>query len=173
MGMTEEIINKVCEYAEGIFTCGPRSIHGVAHWRKVDEAGVFICRETGADLTVVRFFAFLHDSCRLNDGRDREHGPRAADRLAELPEELAVLDSDQMALLSYAIRHHTDGKVSDEPTIGACWDSDRMDLGRIGIVLSAERMSTEVGKRVCGCVRRNAQSSGQKSNNFLNKRQFA
>jgi len=40
--------------------------------------------ETGADETVIRLFALLHDSCRLDDGADLLHGPRAADMLGEI-----------------------------------------------------------------------------------------
>ena len=53
-----------------------------------------------------------------------------------------------MRLLDYAIRHHVDGDVSDDPTIGTCWDADRLDLGRVGIVPDEQYMSTAEGKRL-------------------------
>ena len=77
------------------------------------------------------------------------HGPRAADKLSELPESLINITAEQMKLLEYAIRHHTDGVMSDDPTIGTCWDADRLDLGRVGIVPEASRMSTRAGKEKC------------------------
>ena len=146
--MSEELFNSLAKYALSVFTCGEDSIHGMHHWRNVDDSGVLICENSTADLMVVRFFALLHDCCRHNDGSDLEHGPRAADNLDDLPAELAVLDTDQMTLLGYAIRHHTDGEISDDPTIGACWDADRLDLGRVGIIPSASRMSTEPGREI-------------------------
>ena len=53
-----------------------------------------------------------------------------------------------MDLLGYAIRHHTGGKVSEDPTIGACWDSERLDLGRVGIIPVGTMMSTRPGKEI-------------------------
>ena len=77
------------------------------------------------------------------------HGPRAADILSELPESLIKITPEQMKLLEYAIRHHTDGVTSTDPTIGTCWDADRLDLGRVDITPKASRMSTQMGKNKC------------------------
>ena len=144
----DETFKRVLEYAESIFTCDS-TIHGPAHWLRVDSNAQLLARDTGADIMVVRLFAFLHDVCRLNDGRDRMHGPRAADKLRELPVYLITITPEQMKLLEYAIRHHTDGVTSDDPTIGTCWDADRLDLGRVNIVPKASRMSTSAGKKRC------------------------
>ena len=38
-----------------------------------------------------------------------------------------------MLLLVEACRYHSDGIVDAHPTIQACWDADRLDLGRVGI----------------------------------------
>ena len=54
-------------------------IHGWDHWMTVWETGKTLANEAGADLRVVELFALIHDSCRLNDGHDPGHGPRAAD----------------------------------------------------------------------------------------------
>ena len=97
---------------------------------------------------VVCFFAYLHDACRLNDGKDLQHGPRSADLLSQLPEDITVLNEAQLYLLDRAIRHHTEGSTSDNPTIGACWDADRLDLGRVGITPSDKWMSTKSGKKI-------------------------
>jgi uncharacterized protein len=113
----------------------------------VEAVGLELCAETGGDETVVRLFAILHDSCRENDGKDPDHGPRAADLLAELAEELRALDADRLVLLEQAIRHHTEGHVSADPTIGTCWDADRLDLGRVGTQPAVEFMSTDAARR--------------------------
>ncbi len=143
-----DIFDSVCKYAESIRTC-ISTIHGPNHWRRVDENVQLLAKDTGADIIVVRLFAYLHDVCRLNDGRDRMHGPRAADKLSELPESLIKITDEQMQLLEYAIRHHTDGVTSNDPTIGTCWDADRLDLGRVYITPKASRMSTLAGKDIC------------------------
>jgi uncharacterized protein len=146
--MTNKLLAGLQDYALSVFGCGHCSIHGPVHWRNVDDAGMLICRESTADLLVVRFFAYLHDARRLDDGSDCEHGPRSAARLGELPEHLDVLSAEQRELLAHAICRHTDGDTTDEPTVGACWDADRLDLGRVGIIPSARYMSTQPGKDI-------------------------
>jgi uncharacterized protein len=37
--------------------------------------------------------------------------------------------------------------VSEHPTIGTCWDADRLDLGRVGARPDPKYMSTEARKR--------------------------
>ena len=36
-------------------------------------------------------------------------------------------------------------------TIGTCWDADRLDLGRVGVIPSVDFMSTQDGKEAA-CV---------------------
>jgi hypothetical protein len=100
------------------------------------------------DLTVVRLFALLHDSCRLNDGDDLFHGPRAAEMLYRIVPSVFALDRDRLELLKQAVRYHTSGHTSPDPTIGTCWDADRLDIGRVGITPCAHYMSTVAGKDV-------------------------
>ena len=54
-------------------------IHGANHWARVLHHGKNIGGLRKADLMVIELFGFLHDSCRLNDGRDPKHGERAAE----------------------------------------------------------------------------------------------
>ena len=49
------------------FRLGDWSIHGPNHWRNVEQNGLALARSTGADETVVRLFAVLHDAKRRND----------------------------------------------------------------------------------------------------------
>ena len=37
--------------------------------------------------------------------------------------------------------------TTDDPTIGTCWDADRLDIGRVGIIPHERFMSTAAGKR--------------------------
>jgi uncharacterized protein len=41
------------------------------------------------------------------------------------------------------MQHHSGGEVSTNATIQTCWDSDRLDLGRVGIKPSAQYISEE------------------------------
>jgi uncharacterized protein len=118
-------------------------IHGANHWARVLHHGKTIGEMRQADLLVVELFGFLHDSCRLNDGRDPQHGQRAADFAHGIHGDFYQLNSKQLDLLCFAMQHHSGGEVSTNATIQTCWDSDRLDLGRVGIIPSPKFMSAE------------------------------
>lgn len=42
------------------------SVHGPSHWRRVEQNGLLLALHTGANIMVVRLFAMLHDSKRIN-----------------------------------------------------------------------------------------------------------
>jgi uncharacterized protein len=109
--------------------------HGERHWRAVARAALEITREDDApDPVVLLLFAVLHDCRRELETRDPEHGPRAADVAVELRRRgLFVITDEQFAQLDEACRLHDTGAVSDDPTIGACYDADRLNLTRLGI----------------------------------------
>jgi uncharacterized protein len=138
----------VHDYVMSIFRCGTTSIHGPLHWQRVAGFGLQIAPSSGADLAVVRLFALLHDSCRMSDGADPGHGPRAAEMLERIVPSVFALDPGRLDLLRHAIRHHTSGWTSPDPTIGTCWDADRLDIGRAGITPAAGYMSTAAGKEM-------------------------
>ncbi|HNW92899.1 MAG TPA: hypothetical protein PKM88_08325 [bacterium] len=132
--------------ALAIFGLGLNSVHGPDHWRRVDECACRLAPATGADLTVCRLFALGHDVCRNDDGEDRDHGRRAAAWLRTLAMLQGALDARQIEQLLAAVAGHTDGTVTGDPTIGTCWDADRLDLGRVGIIPAPQFMSTAAGK---------------------------
>jgi uncharacterized protein len=122
--------------------------HGILHWARVWRNGEVLAAETGADLEVVRLFALLHDACRLNENNDPGHGRRGA-RLAESWRGALIHLSDaRFAILAKACNEHTDGLVSKHPTIAACWDADRLDLGRVGVPMEQVTLCTEAAKRI-------------------------
>ena len=57
----------------------PCGDHGVAHWARVLENGLKLSEETNANIKVVQLFAVIHDSKRISEFGDPEHGPRAAE----------------------------------------------------------------------------------------------
>ncbi len=121
--------------------------HGVAHWARVLENGRRLAEETGASIEVVSLFAVLHDSRRINEGTDPEHGPRAAKFATELRGGVFDLDDHEFRLLCRACEGHTYERNHPDVTIQTCWDSDRLDLGRVGIMPHPGRLCTEVAKR--------------------------
>ena len=108
-------------------------IHGPGHWRRVRANGLALAARTnGADPAVIELFALLHDSRRLDDDEDPGHGDRAAALVHELAAAgLLPLDTVRVTLLADACARHALGDVSDDPTIGCCWDADRLDLSRL------------------------------------------
>jgi uncharacterized protein len=46
-----------------------------------------------------------------------------------------------------ALTYHADGLVSEHPTIGCCWDADRLDLPRCGIRVDPVMLSTPAARR--------------------------
>jgi len=123
-------------------------IHGIEHWDRVYENGQELITPKVKPL-VVGLFAYLHDSCRVNDGKDPEHGKRAAEYISTLRETLLKDVSDEdIQLLQTACRLHTGTLCTWNPTIDACFDADRLDLWRIGIIPDPARMATEKGKEI-------------------------
>jgi len=141
--LTQELVRVV----KGQFHLDWRGIHGVAHWARVRVNGLHLARATGADVTVVELFAFLHDAQRQNDGRDPDHGERAARLACDLNGRLFALDRSELRLLEHACRDHSDGCLDADVTVQTCWDADRLDLGRVGIHPKARYLCTEAARR--------------------------
>ncbi len=122
-------------------------IHGESHWQRVAAAGLTLLPDTPeADPTLVFLFALFHDSMRLNDSYDPMHGPRAAALAQELHGGAFDLDDARMETLTFACEEHTNGGVGPDPTVGACWDADRLNLWRVGITPDPRFLSTEAAK---------------------------
>lgn len=121
-------------------------IHGLTHWNCVFENGLVIAKETGANIELVELFALFHDSCRFDDGNDPHHGRRAAEWVASMRTDLPVLPEDLFQDLLTALRDHTKGMYTENIHIATCWDADRLDLSRVGIIPSEEFMNTEIGR---------------------------
>jgi uncharacterized protein len=116
--------------------------HGLTHWARVLENGQRLCRATGADAEVVTLFAVFHDARRVNEHRDDGHGHRGADLAASLRGDLIHLPDREFELLYEACRLHTDGITTGDLEMQVCWDSDRLDLGRVGIRPRSTRLCT-------------------------------
>lgn len=110
--------------------------------------GVLLATQEGVDERVVRLFALLHDSQRRSDDLDPEHGPRAAHYARELCGVHFQLEEAALERLAFACRDHERGYIVNEPTIGACWDADRLDLDRVGIVPDPRLLSTPLARQL-------------------------
>ena len=115
------------------YALNPLGFHGVVHWARVMENGLKIAAVNGADPTIVSLFALFHDSRRENDGSDYGHGLRGARLAEQLRGNVFELNNADFELLYRACEWHTEGKSDPDMTVRTCWDSDRLDLGRVGI----------------------------------------
>lgn len=109
-------------------------------------SGLHLARETGARADVVECFALLHDSQRIHDGADGEHGARAADYVHRINGELLHLDGSGLDMLVFACAFHSAGLTEADVTVQTCWDADRLDLGRVGIRPDPGRLCTASAK---------------------------
>ena len=123
-------------------------IHGVGHWGRVLENGWQLAAETGANLDVVVLFALFHDARRVNEDQDDGHGQRGAELARQMRASLPSLPDSEFDLLTEACRLHTDGLLDGDVTLQTCWDADRLDLGRVGITPSCDRLCTAAGRRL-------------------------
>jgi uncharacterized protein len=126
------------------------TLHGPPHWRRVERNGLVLASRTGANVAVVRLFALFHDSRRENDGWDPRHGARGAEHARELRGIAYDLPDEQFELLHYACVWHTEGTAHENVTIATCWDADRLDLGRVGVIPDPNRMCTQFGREIAG-----------------------
>ena len=148
------------------FKVDRQGVHGPGHWARVRYHALMIGRATGADLLVVELFAFLHDSKRLNEYKDPEHGSRAASYAKELNGIYFQLSDEQLEKLCHAVSFHSDGGIHADPTIQTCWDADRLDLGRVGNKPRAEFLSKEGAKHIESAYKWSLQSDPNSDEDF-------
>ena len=141
--MSKFVSRELIGHIRSQFALDWHGIHGVSHWARVRVNGLEIAAHNGADPQIVELFAFLHDAKRLDDGYDRQHGSRAAKWAESLNGEYFHLDASDMKLLHTAIAGHSGGKTHGNKTIAACWDADRLDLGRIGVRPDPQYLCTD------------------------------
>ncbi len=139
----------------GVFVACCSPLHGERHWRQVAATGLELAKHTpGADPGLVFAFAMLHDAFRQHDRADPGHGLRAAEALDELcADDWLRLDGRQQTILFEALADHPHGRTTLEPTIGCCWDADRLDLGRCGIIPDPALLSTVAASNACSTGR--------------------
>jgi uncharacterized protein len=116
--------------------------HGERHWRAVARAGLdLVSQVPDCNPLVVFLFALFHDAQRENEFDDPEHGRRGGELAQEL---LLEKTSDATIEVVYrACLDHSHVERSSDPTIGVCWDADRLNLWRVGKKPDPRYLSTE------------------------------
>lgn len=57
-----------------------------------------------------------------------------------------IISEQQLNTLKYACEYHDKGLITDDPTVGCCWDADRLDLMRVQTTPDPKYLSTAYGK---------------------------
>lgn len=119
--------------------------HGMPHWERVERNGLLLATEE-VNTTVVRLFAYLHDKWRIDNWEDLEHGKRASENILKLRSTLlSGLKDEEFEQLRKACELHTVCHRTGDITIDTCFDADRLDLPRVGILPRPSKMATERG----------------------------
>jgi uncharacterized protein len=137
-GIVREVLN---QYALPV-----RGRHGVVHWARVLENGLRLAEMTGANLQVVTLFALFHDSRRINEKWDEGHGLRGGEFARTIRTRLFDLEDQDFELFFRACHLHTDGHTEGDVTLQTCWDADRLDLGRVGIIPKPDLLCTDAAR---------------------------
>lgn len=130
------------------FQLSIRSPHGPAHWLRVRRNGLKLALHTGANPLVVELFALFHDSRREHEHDDPMHGPRAA-LLVERYHDLGLFQCtpEEREILKAACYGHTYEHDHPDPAIATCWDADRLDLPRVGLIPVPHRLCTATARQ--------------------------
>lgn len=124
------------------------AFHGPAHWQRVSQHAVAISRSLGISPLIPFVFSLVHDSQRENEHFDLDHGPRAAAFIHKHRHDLfGFLNGLQIEHLALACAEHSNGITEGPVYAQACWDADRLDLGRVGIYPESECLCTTYARQ--------------------------
>lgn len=150
--------------------CG--SYHGPDHWARVSQHALAVSRSLGIDPLVPYIFGIVHDSQREDDGLDPEHGPRAAEFVRERREDLfGFLAAAEIDALAQACDRHSEGETDGDAWVRACWDADRLDLGRVCITPDPAYLCTDYARRA-DVIAAAMVMSGNGGEDFLDDQHF-
>lgn len=126
-------------------------IHGIDHWVRVFRNCLTIDPKPSFEhIDFYYRFAALHDCCRINDEQDGYHGYRAATFFG------------LRGKLEEAVSMHNSAQISLDPLIGTCWDADRLDLWRVGIIPEVQFLSTDGGRELLKRMRQQNENQLQR-----------
>jgi len=123
-------------------------LHGINHWKSVEKFGLKLADNTGANKKIISLFALFHDCKRRSEFIDCGHGMRAVRYLQTFRLDFLKVTPEEFRKLCYACAFHTDKMYSNDITIATCWDSDRLDLTRVGYEVNTDYLNTEEAKTI-------------------------
>jgi len=127
--------------------------HGISHWRRVYYNTQKLSNYYNVESEVFELFALLHDSKRHDEFEDLSHGVRAAGFVQKLLRDGVIdLENDDRERLLYACANHTrsnkDDPLYNDLIVQICFDSDRLDIDRVGFVVDPAYLATEYAKNI-------------------------
>lgn len=142
-----DLINKIKEE----FKIDFYGDHGIDHWQRVYENTQILSNYYKVESEVFELFSLLHDSKRHDEYEDRYHGVRAAGYVQNLLRNSVIkLDDEDKERLLYACANHTKSDKEDplfnDLIVQICFDSDRLDIGRVGYDVDPKYLATEYAK---------------------------
>ena len=145
----QTLLDHVCD-AYALYLYGT---HGIEHWESVYRNTQRLANAYSITSDVFIFFALLHDCKREDEDEDIEHGKRAALAIEGYQEAgLIPLSPDDLARLVYACANHTKANKTDplyqDLVVQICLDADKLDIGRVGIILHESHFLTDVAKAI-------------------------
>lgn len=120
--------------------------HGIIHWARVRYNGLLLAKYLNINTDIIEYFSILHDSKRETEKLDKNHGQRSANFISEIRDKYITLNDHDFKILYEACLGHNTTKFHENLTIQVCWDADRLDLLRAGIVPAPEYMNTQLAK---------------------------
>jgi uncharacterized protein len=145
--------NNVLEIVKKNFKLDLYDIHGTNHWERVFLNTQKLSKYYNIESEVFELFAILHDSQRLDNYADIEHGKRAK-KFTEIliKEGIINLDINDQERLLFACENHTkpnkQHKLFKDLVIQICLDSDKMDIGRVGVMPNEKYFLTNYAKEI-------------------------
>ncbi len=142
-----DLINKIKEE----FKIDFYGDHGINHWQRVYENTQRLSNYYNIESEVFELFSLLHDSKRYDEYSDRYHGVRAAGYAQKLFRNGDIkLTKKDIERLLYACANHTKSDKEDplfnDIIVQICFDSDRLDIGRVGYDVDPAYLATEYAK---------------------------
>ena len=146
--------DEILELIANFFEINFYGDHGIKHWERVYKNTQILASHYKIKSEVFELFALLHDSKRENEYEDTYHGLRASVFAKKLLDDGFIeLSKEDEERLIFACANHTkkdkNNPLCDDIIVQICFDSDKLDLRRVGMIPDASRMNTDFAKDMC------------------------
>jgi uncharacterized protein len=131
------------------FPLNLHGLHGIGHWARVNSNGQMLAKLYSLNPEILALFSIFHDCRRIDDFSDKNHGLNGADYAKLLRGEFFELRDNDFQVLYKACKYHSLQINCSNKTIQACWDSDRLDIGRCKVLLNLDYIATHCFENDC------------------------